>query len=45
MALVEVANLTKSFGSVAAVSNISFTITQGRCTALLGPNGAEKPPP
>ncbi len=42
MALVEVANLTKSFGSVAAVSNISFTITQGRCTALLGPNGAGK---
>ena len=42
MALVEVAGLTKLFGSVAAVKDVSFAIAEGRTVALLGPNGAGK---
>ena len=42
MALVEVTNLTKSFGAINAVKDVSFSIDQGRCTSLLGPNGAGK---
>ena len=34
--------LSKSFGNVHAVSNVSFTAADGRVTALLGPNGAGK---
>jgi ABC-2 type transport system ATP-binding protein len=40
-AIVEVANVTKSFGDVVAVSDVSFTVGPG-VTALLGPNGAGK---
>ncbi len=39
--IVQVDNVTKSFGSVVAVSNVSFTVQPG-VTALLGPNGAGK---
>lgn len=35
-------NLTKDFGSLHAVNNISFTARQGEIIALLGPNGAGK---
>ena len=35
-------NLTKDFGSLRAVNNISFTARQGEIIALLGPNGAGK---
>ncbi|GGG09239.1 ABC transporter ATP-binding protein [Paenibacillus abyssi] len=42
MALVQVEQLTKTFGSTRAVDGISFAIGQGRCAALLGPNGAGK---
>lgn len=35
-------NLTKSFGRVTAVDNLTFGITQGEVFALLGPNGAGK---
>ncbi len=37
-----VENLTKSFGDLKAVNNISFTIEKGSTTALLGGNGAGK---
>jgi len=40
-AIVVVANVTKSFGDVVAVSDVSFTVGPG-VTALLGPNGAGK---
>jgi len=35
-------NLTKHFGSVRAVSGLSFTVAPGRITGFLGPNGAGK---
>jgi ABC-type multidrug transport system ATPase subunit len=35
-------NLTKSFGRVTAVENLTFGITRGEVFALLGPNGAGK---
>ena len=37
-----VLNLTKSFGRVTAVENLTFGITRGEVFALLGPNGAGK---
>ena len=40
-AIVEVSNVTKSFGDVVAVSDVTFTVGPG-VTALLGPNGAGK---
>ncbi|CAH9068287.1 Vitamin B12 import ATP-binding protein BtuD [Pseudoalteromonas holothuriae] len=40
--IVEVNQLSKSFGSKQALSNVSFTIESGSTTALVGPNGAGK---
>ncbi len=42
LGVVEVAGLTKSFGSVRAVDGLSFTVQPGRVTGFLGPNGAGK---
>lgn len=39
---IQVANLTKRFGAVTAVDNLSFTAQPGRVTGFLGPNGAGK---
>jgi ABC-2 type transport system ATP-binding protein len=39
---VEVSRLTKSFGAVQAVSDLSFTVEPGSVTGFLGPNGAGK---
>jgi len=39
---VDVRGLTKSFGSVRAVSDLSFTVQPGSVTGFLGPNGAGK---
>lgn len=39
---IEVSNLSKSFGPVSAVSNLSFAVEPGRVTGFLGPNGAGK---
>jgi branched-chain amino acid transport system permease protein len=38
----EVRGLAKSFGGVAAVRDVSFTVPEGSLTALIGPNGAGK---
>lgn len=38
----EVRSLTKRFGSVLAVDDLSFTVAPGRVTGFLGPNGAGK---
>lgn len=40
--MLEIAGLTKYFGSLAAVSNLSFTVRAGEIVGLLGPNGAGK---
>ncbi len=42
MGAIEVTNLQKSFGSLAAVRGVSFTVEQGEIFSLLGPNGAGK---
>jgi ABC-2 type transport system ATP-binding protein len=39
---VQVRNLTKRFGDVPAVTDLSFTVEPGRVTGFLGPNGAGK---
>ena len=42
MTLVEVNNLSKTYGDTRAVDSISFEIQQGEIFGLLGPNGAGK---
>jgi len=40
--LIDVKNLSKSFGEVKAVDDVSFTVAAGEVYGLLGPNGAGK---
>jgi ABC-2 type transport system ATP-binding protein len=40
--VVEFTGLTKRFGSLTAVDDLSFTVTPGQITGFLGPNGAGK---
>jgi ABC-2 type transport system ATP-binding protein len=42
MTMIEVRGLTKCFGPVRAVDDVSFTVTPGILTGFLGPNGAGK---
>ncbi len=42
MAILEIENLTKKFGHVAALSNVTLSIRDGEITSLIGPNGAGK---
>ena len=41
-AVIEFTNITKTFGHVNAVNDLSFTVEPGRVTGFLGPNGAGK---
>jgi ABC-2 type transport system ATP-binding protein len=40
--IIEVTHLTKKFGEIVAVDDISFSIAEGEIFAFLGPNGAGK---
>ena len=40
--MIQVTNLSKSFGDVKAVQDVSFVAPDGLITGLLGPNGAGK---
>jgi len=42
MAIINITNISKSFGKVQAVNNLSFEVQQGEIFGLLGPNGAGK---
>jgi ABC-2 type transport system ATP-binding protein len=39
---IEVSGLTKHFGKIVAVDDLSFTVDEGRVVGFLGPNGAGK---
>lgn len=40
--LIRVSNLTKKYGELTAVDDVSFTVREGEVFAFLGPNGAGK---
>ena len=40
--MIQVSNITKKFGDLVAVDNISFSVAEGEIFAFLGPNGAGK---
>nr|WP_298723876.1 ABC transporter ATP-binding protein [uncultured Steroidobacter sp.] len=40
--MIEIRNLTKRYGALTAVNDISFTVTPGQVLGFLGPNGAGK---
>jgi branched-chain amino acid transport system ATP-binding protein len=42
MALLEVENISKSFGGVTAINQVNFVLNEGEILGLIGPNGAGK---
>ncbi|MCR4435302.1 MAG: ATP-binding cassette domain-containing protein [Clostridiales bacterium] len=40
--MIEIQNLTKSYGRIKAVNNLNFTVEKGEILGFLGPNGAGK---
>lgn len=42
MALIELKNVTKVFGGIVAVKNVSFSVEKDEIIGLIGPNGAGK---
>ena len=42
MSVLQVKRVSKRFGSLAAVRDVSLTVEQGELRAIIGPNGAGK---
>jgi ABC-2 type transport system ATP-binding protein len=42
MSVIDVVQVTKKYGSLRAVDQVSFSVDKGRIFGLLGPNGAGK---
>ena len=42
MAILEAIKMTKRFGGLVAVNNLSFSIDEGSIISVIGPNGAGK---
>ena len=42
MSMLEVRDVTKTFGSLVAVRNVSMAVEAGELRAIIGPNGAGK---
>ncbi len=42
MALLEVDNMSKQFGGLTALNQVSFSVEEGEIRGLIGPNGAGK---
>jgi ABC-type branched-subunit amino acid transport system ATPase component len=42
VSLLEVTDVSKSFGGVRAVNQVSFTVSQGDVVGVMGPNGSGK---
>lgn len=40
--MIEITNLSKSFGKLKVLDNVSLTCQEGECIALIGPNGCGK---
>jgi len=40
--MIEIKNLTKDYGKVKAIEDVSFTVEKGEIVGFLGPNGAGK---
>ncbi|MEN6415409.1 MAG: ABC transporter ATP-binding protein [Armatimonadota bacterium] len=40
--MIELTSVTKTFGGLRAVDNVSFRVNEGSLTAIIGPNGAGK---
>lgn len=42
--ILKVGGLSKKFGGLKAIDDVSFSVRENSITALIGPNGAERPP-